>query len=632
MASIDDIECPAVVTQDYDYGEYFHDEQSPTSPSDDEDDEVIANTDTTIDVNRPPILGVPSEHRLVIESSMLEDWGITTPRDFQIQAINRAAFINDTVVYIAAKTGSGKSAIPMTVGSLRCGVAIMLVPLIGLGSDQVSKACKFEQNIEAYHLDEHRGDDAHALRTRLESIHPVERDNVTVFLFLSPQSLATNSSWFPTIAHLAKKGYISLYCIDEAHCIEQQGRHFRPEFISAVTNIGVLYKMMPKPCPRIAMSATFRQADQDVVSSLLGTKPDSVFWLGMDRRRICIDVVVSGNPISSIRSSLTNDYNDNHTQKVIIYTNSKKKAEESLVTSCEAVLEKLNIEGEVMPLTGDCGIMQKVFLMAAFCGEASLDSEETKPPLLLIMPATSAANCGVSSNDCHRSYRLNTPPSMYDLVQEMGRVDRNSSQPPGDNRYEVHLSFSGYVSMYLRVMQMTDASERSRNLASTNEVLRFLMLPNDCMHSFMEQYFENPQMCQTKLPCDRYCSFCIGNSAQHTGRFSKQSIVRLLSGAFNGSTITPDGIISIVKSNKTTIFHDDDIPTSHVGPIHALCLQLLAKGIIKLAIADEYTKHIGSFGLMQKHVVVRLGEEIDNSGILGLVLLSDGVWNGLTYY
>ena len=116
MASIDDIESPVIVTQDYDYGEYFDDEQSPTSHSD--DDEVLANTDTTIAINRLPIHGVPSEHRLVIESAMLEDWGIATPRDFQIQAINRAAFINDTVVYVAAKTGSGKSAIPMTVGSL----------------------------------------------------------------------------------------------------------------------------------------------------------------------------------------------------------------------------------------------------------------------------------------------------------------------------------------------------------------------------------------------------------------------------------------------------------------------------------------------------------------------------------
>ena len=81
-----------------------------------------------------------------------------------------------------------------------------------------------------------------------------------------------------------------------------------------------------------------------------------------------------------------------------------------MTPSAEKVLDSLSIEGEVMPLTGDCGIMQKVFLMAAFCGKATYDNEdrddddEYELPNIVVMLATSAANCGVSSKDCLQSY------------------------------------------------------------------------------------------------------------------------------------------------------------------------------------------------------------------------------------
>ncbi len=110
---------------------------------------------------------------------------------------------------------------------------------------------------------------------------------------------------------------------------------------------------------------------------------------------------------------------------------------------CESVLEQNNIDGNVLVLTGDDGMKNKVFIMHSFGQEdaeenaARAADEGTKPlPNLLIMPATPAVNCGVSSKDCHRSYRIGIPPSMYTLVQELGHVDRNTSVGIGDNRYK----------------------------------------------------------------------------------------------------------------------------------------------------------------------------------------------------
>jgi len=81
----------------------------------------------------------------------------------------------------------------LTVGMLLTGVVITLVPLIGLGSDQVTKSCNAANYVDAYHVDEHRGKDAAKLRHCQDIMTEREADFVTIFLYMTPQSLQTNS-------------------------------------------------------------------------------------------------------------------------------------------------------------------------------------------------------------------------------------------------------------------------------------------------------------------------------------------------------------------------------------------------------------------------------------------------------
>ncbi len=92
-------------------------------------------------------------------------WGVDELREFQIQAICHGIFHDETVMYVAEKNGYGKSLIPITIASIRKGITIVLVLLIGLGSDQVAKSMFANKGIEAYHVDEHQTpDDAKLLR------------------------------------------------------------------------------------------------------------------------------------------------------------------------------------------------------------------------------------------------------------------------------------------------------------------------------------------------------------------------------------------------------------------------------------------------------------------------------------
>jgi superfamily II DNA helicase RecQ len=175
-----------------------------------------------------------NQHKIWIGQAMMDDWGIHYPHKFQIHAIHHIASHHDQIVYIIAKTGSGKSEIPLPIGSLPTGVTLSMVPLVGLGSDQVINSRHSKNLIEAYHLDKNPGCDGYALRSWLLSLHPHEAECVSIFFYVLPQSLKEGSFWYKCLFELASKNLIQLICIDKAHSVAQNGRNFRPKFCSAV--------------------------------------------------------------------------------------------------------------------------------------------------------------------------------------------------------------------------------------------------------------------------------------------------------------------------------------------------------------------------------------------------------------
>ena len=211
---------------------------------------------------------------------------IENPRKFQLEAINHLTFSDDASLILIRRTADGKSLVPLVTSVIKGGVSLVLVPLHGLGSDQVDKATVEELGVEAYYVDEHRFSNAKALMKRLKSLTLKETKECTIILYVSPTSLNPESDWVHIFADLASDGFISLLAIDEAHSIEQAGRSFRKEFLSAVQLLSALVDLMPRPVPRLAMSATFRQEDYDRVVSLFGMD-DPLVMQGSLARRNC---------------------------------------------------------------------------------------------------------------------------------------------------------------------------------------------------------------------------------------------------------------------------------------------------------------------------------------------------------
>lgn len=128
-----------------------------------------------------------------------------------------------------------------------------------------------------------------------------------------------------------------------------------------------------------------------------------------------------------------------------------------------------------------------------------------------IMTGTSSINAGVSSNHLKHAKHLDLPRNMYDVVQEMGRVNRDFKQT--DSTYEVHLSFASVYQLYVSIMTNVDPLERKTLFCQAKEVLQFLVLPTMCYHSFMEDYFKSES--KQKTDCSDKCSFCKGKYVMH---------------------------------------------------------------------------------------------------------------------
>ena len=88
-----------------------------------------------------------------------------------------------------------------------------------------------------------------------------------------------------------------------------------------------------------------------------------------------------------------------------------------------------------------------------------------------ILTGTATINCGVSSNDLkHVKYKV-LPPTLHDVVQGMGRVDRLLTALFGSNTYEIHLLLYSSTSLYIRIMRGSDPRERGVQETDMQEML-----------------------------------------------------------------------------------------------------------------------------------------------------------------
>jgi ATP-dependent DNA helicase RecQ len=190
--------------------------------------------------------------------------------------------INGGDAFVLMPTGGGKSLCFQIPALQMNGVAIVVSPLISLMQDQVDALLSNGVSVAFYNSTLNKKEATRVLR----EFHNGSLD----LLYLAPERLMQDS-----FIERLKDVDISLFAIDEAHCISQWGHDFRPEYIK----LGRLREIFPE-VPLIALTATADPQTRDDISDKLGLSGASMFISSFDRPNIRYTVVDKNNPKSQM--------------------------------------------------------------------------------------------------------------------------------------------------------------------------------------------------------------------------------------------------------------------------------------------------------------------------------------------
>jgi hypothetical protein len=245
--------------------------------------------------------------------------------------------------------------------------------------------------------------------------------------------------------------------------------------------------------------ASFRLAEQSKFASIKSVKPNDPIWGPMAWQGIIFCASVLCDVCSCMSNKIVLYLKHDPTCKVILYSNTKSLAKGHLLDNVKKTLASNLINGNTIPLTGNSGLMMKNWLIALFSGSV-LRNVST----LQVLLATSAANCGISSTLSLLSVHYGFPPSLVDLLQEMGCVCRGPCAAGNlQDHYHLYLNCNFFLSLLLWIKQVLSANKWSIQLNDLMEdVLQFLLVPTQCYHVSLEAYFENPNV---QSPCELLC-------------------------------------------------------------------------------------------------------------------------------
>ncbi|MDH5357990.1 MAG: DNA helicase RecQ [Gammaproteobacteria bacterium] len=294
--------------------------------------------------------------------------------------------INGDDALVLMPTGGGKSLCYQIPALVREGTAIVISPLIALMQDQVDALQQL--GIRAAFLNS---------SLDLNEAHRVEQQllqNELALLYIAPERLLTSQ-----MLELLDQCQLSLFAIDEVHCVSQWGHDFRPEY----QRLKILHQRYPS-VPRIALTATADQRTRDEIVVQLQLGDAHIFINSFDRPNIHYAISEGNNP----KQRLWQFLEENHPNDAgIVYCLSRKKV--------EAIADWLSERGR-LALPYHAGLTQELRQK----NQQRFLREEG-----VIIVATIAFGMGIDKPDVRFVAHLNLPKSIEAYYQETGRAGRD---------------------------------------------------------------------------------------------------------------------------------------------------------------------------------------------------------------